>query len=168
MAEWFEMCWGHKTIFFSLKCLFFRPLCHPLDSAARGRPHPLPFIPAATHWVYNFLAQRCRWKKRPVRCRGSYVRMIPSKCRVWHAFCHRRRPVRISRLRFWVLLWLPKSFNGTLYMTSPHSLFILLSVFFSLCYAHISTWDFMLFKVVRSCVLLVFIVFISFFLHFIS
>ena len=125
--------------FFHLKYSFLRPVCRPVDSASLGGcntcPHPHSYATRCigslfSAWVrgppLHFRAQRCSYKKCTVRYRGSSEpQQVPGvACLLSPASCP-----YFTAAFFWVLLRLPKSFNGTLYMTSPHPLFVLFSVF---------------------------------------
>lgn len=176
---------AESQIFFGSKCSFFPPVGRPLDSAHLGGrstcPHP-QYLRHWMYWVYKppFLfsggarvqapplhchARRCRYTERPLSYRGSSdPQQVPGvACLLSQASCQ----------------YFTAAFFGCCYdfqrvsvvpgtwrhhgLSSSCFLFL-----FAVSYAHISTWDFMLFKVVRSCGLLVFIVFISFLLHFLS
>jgi hypothetical protein len=127
--------------FFHLKYSFLRPVCRPVDSASLGGcntcPHPHSYATRCigslfSAWVrwppLHFRAQRCSYRKCTVRYRGSSE---PSKCRVWHVFCH-QRPVRISLLLFLGVATTSKEFQWYLiHDVTPASLRLVFCVFFS-------------------------------------
>jgi hypothetical protein len=132
-------CVECRKSIFSFKILIFPPSLPPLQLCLFERPQYFP--PRLT---VTPLEGSVRFSQHGLGPRhdtsvpnGAAIKsalcdiaeaQIPSKCWVWHVLC-RQRPVRISLLLFWVLQRLPKRFNGTLYMTSPQSLF----VFFFFC-----------------------------------